>query len=141
MKPGIDPKLMQCITQKVTELSEIDKYCVLTWDEVALRPHLNYNRSQDIIEGFVEVEMRHPLFATHALTFMVRGINKQYKQPTAFYYTENIASVELAKLIEVVTKAILATGTTDTSYMQYFFICKCYYKVLMLLVQFVIKRL
>lgn len=110
IQPGIDPTLMKFITNKVKDFALTDKYCMVTWDEVALRPHLDYSPSRDIIDGFVDIEIRHPLFATHALTFMVRGINVRYKQPVAHFYTCNITGVELALLIRRVTEAVLDTG-------------------------------
>lgn len=110
IQPGIDLKLMDFIADKVKDFSEMDKYCVLIWDEVSLKPHIDYSPSRDIIEGFVDVEMRHPLFATHALTYMVRGIKIPFKQPVAFYYTENLNGATLSELIRNVTVAVMKTG-------------------------------
>lgn len=112
LQPGIDPKLMKFIKDKVKDFAVIDTYCIQSWDEVALRPNLDFSPSRDIVDGFVEILVRHPLFATHALTFMVRGINSRYKQPTAFFYTENLLSSELTDLITRVTEAVFDTGTT-----------------------------
>lgn len=71
---GIDTKLFAHIKEKVKSLSELDTYCTLSWDEVSLKAHLDYSVSKDEIEGFVDMlEVRRPDFATHALTFMIRG--------------------------------------------------------------------
>lgn len=65
----------------------------------------------DEINGFIEMAgIRKPIFATHALTFMVRGINVPFKQPVAHFYTHAIKSFELAELIVLVLEAVLKTG-------------------------------
>lgn len=115
IRPGIDPKLMKLIKEKVDSFSEIDKYCMLTWDEISLRPHLDYSPSRDVIDGFVGIELRHPIFATHSLTFMIRGINTPYKQPTAHYYNSNLSTFELAKYIKEVTDAVFDAGNISFS--------------------------
>ncbi len=108
---GIDSKLFAHITEKVKNLSELDTYCSLSWDEVSLKPHLDYNVYRDEIDGLVDMlGVRRPDFATHALTFMVRGINTAYKQPIAFFFTNGLKHYELEELIKLVAKAVLDTG-------------------------------
>lgn len=108
---GIDLKFFEMLKEKVTTMADIDKYCTIGWDETALKPHLDYSPSRDVIDGFVEMENeRRPLFATHSLNFMVRGINMNYKQPVCHYYVEGLKSYELAELIKLVIGAVLDTG-------------------------------
>lgn len=108
---GIDSKLLDFIKRRVADLQEIDKYCILIWDEVALTPHIQYNAPRDIIDGFVELDnVRRPTFATHSLTFMVRGINTPYKQPIAFFYTDGLKAFELVELIKLTGGAAFDTG-------------------------------
>lgn len=85
---GIDPKLFEFIEVKVKSMPLIDRHCTLSWDEVALKAHLDYDQSNDLIDGFVELSSeRRPSFATHSLNFMVRGMNCPYKQSIGFFYT------------------------------------------------------
>lgn len=108
---GIDPKLMGLMKLKVKDMSEQDKLSVLCWDEVSLKPHLDYDKSRDIIDGFVDMNgLRRPEFATHALTFMVRGIETPYKEPVSFNYTAGLKAVELSGLVSVTAKAVLGMG-------------------------------
>lgn len=110
-KTGVDPKLFEYMEKKVNEMQEIDKYCMLSWDEVALKAHLDYDQSNDLIDGFVDLAIeRKPAFATHSLTFMIRGMSTPYKQTTGFFYTDAINSFELAALIRLMAQAILKTG-------------------------------
>lgn len=108
---GIDADMLEFITQKVKDLHDIEKYCVLSWDEQAVKAHLDYNPNNDQIEGFVDLGyMRRPTFSTHSLVFMVRGINSGFKQSIAFFHTDDLQSFELAEIIRLVSEAVLDTG-------------------------------
>lgn len=108
---GIDTKMFAHIKKKVGSLPELDKYCTLSWDEVSLKAHLDYNVSRDEIDGFVDMlGVRRPIFATHALTFMIRGIKTPFKQPIAYFFTHGLKHFELAEMIKLVTEAVLDTG-------------------------------
>lgn len=108
---GINGKFFGFLETTVRSMVEIDKNCILVWDEMALKPHLDYSESRDIIDGFVEmISMRRPNFATHALVFMVRGINRSYKEPVAYFYTDDLKSFELVELLKLVGSSVLDTG-------------------------------
>lgn len=108
---GIDLKLMEMIKLKVNNMSEQDKMGTLGWDEVALKPHIDYDKTRDLIDGFVDIDgSRRPEFATHALTFMVRGIQVPYKEPVAFHYTANLLATELSGLVRGTIDAVSKTG-------------------------------
>ncbi|KAJ6642789.1 hypothetical protein Bhyg_07743, partial [Pseudolycoriella hygida] len=107
---GIDPRLMNIVKLKVKELTEKQKISTLSWDEVSLKPHIDYNRSRDIIDGFVDVNgSRRPEFATHALTFMVRGIHTPFKEPVSYYYTANLNGIELSEAVRMTNEAVVDT--------------------------------
>lgn len=107
----ISPELFSFIKDKVKNWTEEDKICTLEFDETALKARLDYNTTMDEIDGFVELAgIRRPEFATHSLTFMVRGMKVPFKQPVAFYYTHGLKSSELIELLMLVPKAVLATG-------------------------------
>ena len=96
---------------KVRDMTNADKLSVLSWDEVSLKPNLDYDKSRDIIDGFVDMNgERRPEFATHALTFMVRGIQIPFKEPVSFNYTSNLKAFGLSGLVNVTTEAVLDTG-------------------------------
>lgn len=111
---GINSKFFEFLKTAVDGMVDIDKYCTLIWDEMALKPHLDYSERRDIIDGFVElILIRRPNFATHALTFMVRGINKAYKEPVSYFYTDNMKHFELAQMVKLVGGAVLDTGNCN----------------------------
>lgn len=112
---GVNRKLFSYIKERVTELPEIDKHCMLVWDEIGYKAHLDYSQSRDLIDGFVDLgDIRRPTFATHSLNFMIRGINTPYKQSGPYYNTDNLKGFELAALVQTVTEAVFDAGTFFT---------------------------
>lgn len=111
---GINPKLLEMIKSSVNKLNEVDKFVTIGWDEMSLTSHLDFNSVKDYIDGFVDYgDRREMKFGTHALVFMVRGIEKEFKQPVAYFITENISSIELSELIRLVIEAVLDTGISE----------------------------
>lgn len=108
---GIKPELFSFIKEKVKNWSETDLLCSVSFDETTLKSRLEYSSTDDEIIGFVELAgIKRPVFATHALTFMVRGINRPFKQPVAHFYTHGLKTFELAELVLLVLEAVLSTG-------------------------------
>lgn len=108
---GIDSKLMDMMRLKVVDMPDENKLSVLVWDEVALKPHIDYDKTRDIIDGFVDMNgLRRPEFAIHALTFMARGIQTPFKEPVSFHFTANMLASELSGLVRDTIDAISKTG-------------------------------
>lgn len=113
---GISQHLLAFIKERVKNWPKEDLICTLSFDETAIKARLAYNKTMDEIDGFVELAgIRRPVFATHALTFMVRGMNVPFKQPVSFFYTLGLKSYELAELILLVLEAVLSTGNSIVS--------------------------
>lgn len=101
-------------------MDDLDKHCSLSWDEMALTKHLNFCSVKDSLDGFVDLgHAKIPDFAAHALVFMIRGINKAYKQPVAYFFTKDLDAIELSQLIRLVTRKILDTGMLDNTCFAY----------------------
>lgn len=114
---GVNQKLFSYIKDRVQELPEIDKHCVLVWDEIGLKAHLDYSQSRDLIDGFVDLgDIRRPTFATHSLNFMIRGINTPYKQSGPYYNTDYLKGFELAALVRTVMEAVFDAGKSYSLY-------------------------
>lgn len=110
-KSGVDSKLLEAIKNNVKDWQRKDKFCSFIWDEVSLVQHLDYCHSQDKIEGFVEINKGDTVaFATHALTFMVRGFETPFKQATGYFYTNGIDGFELTELVKLMLVEVLKTG-------------------------------
>lgn len=110
-KTGINRKLFEFIKSKASQLNELDKYCTICWDEMALTNHLNFCETIDAMDGFIDLgDIRIPEFATHALVFMIRGINQAFKQPVAYFFVGSIDSRQLSELIKLVISEVLKAG-------------------------------
>lgn len=117
-KSGVDDKIFDAVKHIVKDWPEKDKICSFLWDEVSIKQHIDYCQSQDKIEGFVEIsKVKVPIFASHALTFMVRGFEVPFKQSMAYFYTNGLKAFELVELIRLMLEKIFTTGnfrlTTD----------------------------
>lgn len=111
LKSGIDSKMFLTLKNIVENWSPQEKMCAVTWDEVSLKEHLDYNHQLDYIEGFVTNEIpKEPIFATHSLTFMVRGIASPYKQGIGYFYTNGLKSFELTELVKLMIERVSITG-------------------------------
>lgn len=68
---------------------------------------------QDRVIGFEDLgnNKTKPLFADKALTFMVRGIRRKFKQPVAFMFTNSsMKTPDLVVAIKEVIQAVQSTG-------------------------------
>lgn len=88
------------------------KLCVLLFDEIALTPHLDYNRRGDKITGFVDNgEKTMKKIADHALVFMIKGIFYNYKQAVAYSFCAgSTPKDELVSQIKKVIRKLQSTG-------------------------------
>lgn len=117
-KEWLNHNLMSFIQQKVSQMEELEKLCVLVWDEMSLSSSLQSDHIKDYIDGFEDHgSKRTNNFATHALVFMVRGVKSPYKQPISYYLTESLKSTELS---ELVSSAVM---DTDKAAQIYWIVC------------------
>ncbi|KAL6441906.1 hypothetical protein ACFW04_002353 [Cataglyphis niger] len=93
-------------------MKERDKVCFLTWDEMLLQLHLDYDVTKKHILGFEDFgKKRNARFADHALVFMVRGIQSGWKLPLAYYfYDGTIKTDQFIEWIKNITKVIIDSG-------------------------------
>lgn len=111
--PGINQHIFENLKCQVRNMKEVDKTCVLLFDEMVLEPGLTYDRKNDIIFGF-EINYEHTTtaqFSDHVLVFMIRGIKKKWKQPIAYYFCNGTTKTNcLVLYIKQVISNILTTG-------------------------------
>lgn len=111
--PGINPHIIENLKCQVRNLKEVDKTCVLLFDEMALEPGLTYDKKHDIIFGFenYDKETTSAQFSDHVLVFMLRGINKKWKQPIAYYFCNGTTKTDrLVLYLKQVISNIFTTG-------------------------------
>ncbi|GBM98865.1 hypothetical protein AVEN_140073-1 [Araneus ventricosus] len=64
-------------------MSESETLCVLSIDEMAIKPGYTYAEDLDCVDGFTTFKQDYkekPPYATSALVFMARGVVKNWKQ-------------------------------------------------------------
>jgi len=86
INPGLNDFLFNFLSFKISSFKPEALDCVLCADEMALKTNLFYNVSKDKIIGFHESNY-HKKYepAKYALVLMLGGINKNWKQPIAYF--------------------------------------------------------
>ncbi|XP_074034636.1 uncharacterized protein [Leptinotarsa decemlineata] len=108
-EPGINDNIFQKLSSRVKLMKEVNKNCVLLFDEISLSKQLVLGTVNDKIVGYVDLGKevgRKKVVADHALVFMLHGINKAWKQPMAYYFTAS--QVKTNDLLLILNEAILA---------------------------------
>ncbi|GBM17073.1 hypothetical protein AVEN_229682-1 [Araneus ventricosus] len=82
-RPGFCENSVKCLKSQTSRTSESDRLCVLSIDEMCIKPGLTYGTDLDSVDGFTTVrkhDFKEPSFATLALVFMASRIVKNRKQ-------------------------------------------------------------
>jgi hypothetical protein len=107
-RTGINPHVFDALRLSVNNMSEIDRYCCLLFDEMSIRENVRFNQKFDCIEGFEDhgSERRNNLVANHALVFMARGVHRKWKQPVAYYLS--CGSTKAGMLVQLLDEVLVA---------------------------------
>jgi hypothetical protein len=68
-----------------------EKYCILLFDEMAIKPNLQFNKYEDIVEGFVDNGInRNCKVADHVAVWMLKSVttSPSWKQPIAYTFSK-----------------------------------------------------
>ncbi|KAL7290458.1 hypothetical protein TKK_0016146 [Trichogramma kaykai] len=123
LRPGTNQLFIEQLKLKLESKNFMEKSGVLMWDEIMIKPGLEYNRKIDILEGFEDIgvelddkprksngqqEIGEPkvsdFIATHVLVFMIGGLIYDWKQP--FFYVPSAGTVSASKLKILIEKVI-----------------------------------
>jgi len=80
---------------------------------MAIDPSLTYSQKNDLIFGLEHFgnDLRSCKFSDHALVFLLRGINRKWKQPVAYYFCQSTTKTpQLVNCIKEVVTAVQSTG-------------------------------
>ncbi|CAH0563112.1 unnamed protein product [Brassicogethes aeneus] len=129
--PGFNSVIFKALKAEVDKFKDPkDIYCMILFDEMSISTQLSYNRKKDVVEGFDSIHKGNQ-FANHAQVYMVRGINKRWKQPIYFNFTSGPAKtidivVSLKLLIKklrdiglIVCSVICDQGTNNSAALKY----------------------
>ena len=96
MPTGFSQKLFTLLKLRVNNMNQQDRNCSLVLDEMALKQHLDYDKSVDVVFG---IKNKKPL--NQALVFIIRGIATKWKQPIAYFFSNStVSTVNLIKFIQ-----------------------------------------
>ncbi|KAG8236871.1 hypothetical protein J437_LFUL017075 [Ladona fulva] len=105
---GINDSLFESLKQTLAESRDIEKCCILLFDEMSLGEGFKYNDHEDRIIGFEDLGSlgRTQRHANHALVFMAQGLTKAWKQPVAYYYVHGTCPTKALKslLLEIIAR-------------------------------------
>lgn len=98
--PGFNKQLMNQIKIKVDSMTQMEKACVVLFDDMSIKQCLEYSPKYDLIEGFEDMGSlgRSSRIAKYATVFMVRGLFYQWKLPVGYFVTEKGMSGQKIKL-------------------------------------------
>lgn len=55
MEPGIHYKVLDVLSKKAQEMGDMDKHCVLLFEEIAFKKRSIYNEARDKVEDFIDL--------------------------------------------------------------------------------------
>ncbi|CAH0731064.1 unnamed protein product, partial [Brenthis ino] len=55
MEPGINKQVLEHLHKISKQKQKLDKCCCLLFDEIALKPKLNFNAATDQVEGYIDL--------------------------------------------------------------------------------------
>ena len=90
LRPGKNEQLSNQLKLKLQGKTDFEKEAILMWDEMSLKPGLEYNLKEDYIEGYHDLNgygEREQKMAKSVLVFMVTGLTHDWKQPFMFFPT------------------------------------------------------
>lgn len=116
-EPGICNGSIALIRNIVDEQKLNNKllYCTVAFDEMSIRQHIQWIRSQKKFYGFINFgsaakDAEHLPIANEVLVFMVIGINYNFSLPVAYYFTDKLNGVEKMVLFTAISKAVTDVG-------------------------------
>lgn len=111
--PGVNQKLFQQIKLKMDIMEPFERKCTITFDEMSIKEHLEYNKFIDLIEGFEDYGEfgRSKKCAKYVLVFMARGILSSWKLPISYYFSNSgVSSGRLKNIVHSVLKMAFESG-------------------------------
>ena len=115
ISPGINPAIINLMKTKVAMMDEPSRYCLVTFDEMALKSEFRYNAASDEVDGLVHLVHPEAKPANQALVFMARSLYSRWKQPVAFFFSENAAGAkDIATILKDLLSQLLSIGLLPT---------------------------
>jgi len=112
LSPGISNDILKILNRKLCNMTEMDKLCVLTFDEMSVKTALRYDTVSDQFVGLEDYGngCRGHGLASQALVVMIRGLTSKWKQAVGYYLAcggtkSSMLQSIVSNSIDLVTKA------------------------------------
>jgi hypothetical protein len=110
---GVHADLVTHLSIHASEMAEEDKFCILLFDEMSVKPNLFFDSHHDRIDGFEDLGKggKTDQVAKYALVFMVRGLFSNWKQPVAYYFSHSSTSaLIISSMLKEIVPLIISSG-------------------------------
>lgn len=107
-QPGFLHGVLAQIKAKTKEMAEAERMCSLVLDEMSIKPHTDYNRRLDSVDGLTSDGRP----ATQAMVFMARAISGKWKQVVKQCRQKNSDVIHNIKIKAAVGKTKNTAHTT-----------------------------
>lgn len=106
--PGINVSIVNHMATVSSKMKQNKRLCSLVFDEVTLMPNLSIYKNLNKVQGVEDFGFnRTKKIADHALVFMLRGINSNWKQPVAYFFVKTgVKTYLLKRLIKYVINIV-----------------------------------
>ncbi|XP_053956807.1 uncharacterized protein LOC128862288 [Anastrepha ludens] len=111
--PGFDANVVNNLSKIASKMSGTERICILLFDEMSIKPDLTYNKSRDIIDGFVDhgEGQRQSRIGNKCSVFMVKGLCSKWKYVFSYYISKNgFNGTELHQIVMSNISAITKIG-------------------------------
>ena len=104
---GFNPKILTELLQKTAPFQLIEKYVIITFDEMKIQDKLVWDKHSGDLIGYVDLGdsevncatlKNTESIATHVLVFLIRGIVNPFKFPLANFATSSATSIQIFNL-------------------------------------------
>ncbi|XP_066582225.1 uncharacterized protein [Prorops nasuta] len=111
---GLDKLVVKYLKEQCKQMTKNETLCSLSWNRMSLLPHIQYDMETDTIIGFENLgNLRTSKFADHSLTFMLRGISKDWEIPLGYYLCQSkTRPLRLIRCITEIIKTVQIAGFT-----------------------------
>lgn len=112
---GVTKTMRECLKQTCNRMTDdLEKSCVIMWDEVSLKLHVQYCSQKDKVIGLEDWGInRTTRYADHALVFMLRGVKSGWKIPFTYNFCASQTTAgQLTVCIKEVVRAVKEAGLT-----------------------------
>ena len=112
LKCGVTKTMKGCLKETASRMTDdLEKGCILMWDEAALKLHIQHCPRKDKVVGVEDWgSIRRTKYADHALVFVLRGMKSGWKIPLTYNIcaaqtTSGQRTVSIKEVMRAVTEA------------------------------------